>query len=521
MSVDLERLERQQRLDASRTKADRNKLGQFATPPGLALDILQCASRLLPPGERVRFLDPALGTGAFYSALRQVFPADSLDSAVGYEVDEDYGQAAKALWGSANLQVRITDFTKAEPPSSDAEKANLVICNPPYVRHHHIDPTEKKRLRAAAELAADLKPGGLTGLYGYFLLIAHRWMAENGLAGWLIPSEFLDVNYGRQLKRYLLENVTLLRIHRFDPSEVQFDDALVSSAVLWFRNAPPPSRHLVEFTFGGTLAHPVRSGFVSNDALQRAKKWTHFPRVGGGSGELRSQIAVDDLFTIKRGIATGANAYFCLTPETIIHYRLPPECLWPILPSPRHVPDDEIMSDKDGNPVLHKRLFMLKCRLPEQQIRLQYPSLWRYLEMGIEQGIHKRYLCRHRTPWYALERRSPAPLLCTYMGRSDTQNGRPFRFILNHSRAVAANVYLLMYPKPHLEGLLKAQPALLREIWQMLNDIPVERLIRAGRIYGGGLHKLEPRELAAAPADNLLAVLPESYRAPAQQLALF
>ena len=41
------------------------------------------------------------------------------------------------------------------------------------------------------------------------------------------------------MERYLRERVTLLHIHRFDPGDVQFADALVSSAVVWFRNSPP------------------------------------------------------------------------------------------------------------------------------------------------------------------------------------------------------------------------------------------------------------------------------------------
>lgn len=60
-------------------------------------------------------------------------------------------------------------------------------------------------------------------------------MAEGGVAGWLVPSEFMDVNYGKGVKYYLLSRVTLLHIHRFDPNDVQFADALVSSAVVWFR----------------------------------------------------------------------------------------------------------------------------------------------------------------------------------------------------------------------------------------------------------------------------------------------
>ena len=68
-----------------------------------------------------------------------------------------------------------------------------------------------------------------------------------GLAVWLIPSEFMDVNYGSALRRYLTERVTLLHIHRFCPTDVQFTDALVSSAIVVFRKAPPPPGHMPGF----------------------------------------------------------------------------------------------------------------------------------------------------------------------------------------------------------------------------------------------------------------------------------
>ena len=58
----------------------------------------------------------------------------------------------------------------------------------------------------------------------------------------------MDVNYGASVKRYLLDKVTLLHIHRFEPSDVQFADALVSSAVVWFRKEAPTAEHEVRFT---------------------------------------------------------------------------------------------------------------------------------------------------------------------------------------------------------------------------------------------------------------------------------
>jgi hypothetical protein len=96
------------------------------------------------------------------------------------------------------------------------------------------------------------------------------------------------------------------------------------------------------------------------------------------------------------------------------------------------------------------------------------------------------------------------------MGRHESRNNKPFRFILNHSKAIAPNVYLMMYPKAELKNLLSKNPELIKSIWNTLNLIPIQSLIHEGRVYGDGLHKLEPRELANAPADLLLKAL-ENY----------
>src|SRR5713226_5249897 len=92
------RLVLQGELDAARTQKERNRLGQFATPTLLASDLLAHARTLLPKDAPVRFLDPAIGTGAFYAALLRHFPAERLKVAVGVEIDPHYGNPARRLW---------------------------------------------------------------------------------------------------------------------------------------------------------------------------------------------------------------------------------------------------------------------------------------------------------------------------------------------------------------------------------------------------------------------------------------
>ena len=512
------RLALQAGLDATKNQADRNRMGQFATPTELAQEILEYAKAHLDDTEAVRFIDPAIGTGAFYSALLRMFPKDRVAGAVGYEIDPHYGQPAADLWDGTALDLRLEDFTSAVAPS-DGERFNLLICNPPYVRHHHIASKEKGRLKALTLEACGIEVNGLAGLYCYFLGLSHQWMADGGLGGWLIPSEFMDVNYGASVKRYLLDKVTLRQIHRFDPNEVQFGDALVSSAVVWFSKKDPPPHHRVRMTYGGSLLQPSLERMVPVDTLRRDPKWTSYPMKETYTESNAPVLA--DFFQIKRGLATGNNGYFILPIEEIEERGLPIEAFQPILPSPRYVPVTEIPADRTGNPVLERRLFLLDCRLPEEEVRERHPTLWAYLEEGKALGIADRYICRHRSPWYSQERRPPTSFLCTYLGRSDKKNGRPFRFILNHSKATAPNVYLMLYPKGVLDKALVESPPLKRKVWEFLNEIGAEDMLNEGRVYGGGLHKLEPRELGRVPASALADLLSQPADDGQQQLKLF
>lgn len=512
--MEQQRLELQAALDGHKSQAARNKLGQFATPTQLARDVLTYGLDLLPKGEPVRFLDPAIGTGSFYSALLST--RRPVASAQGFEVDSHYGKPAKALWESTPLEIMLGDFTQQTPSADRLKRANLLICNPPYVRHHHLNGAEKARLQEAARGTARVELSGLAGLYCYFMALAHNWMSEGGIAGWLIPGEFMDVNYGRALKAYLLREVTLLHIHRFDPNDVQFDDALVSSAVVWFKKAKPPAQHGVTFSYGGTMQAPATSKCVSASDLEHTDKWTRFPRQ---DVELQHDgYRLGDLFAVKRGLATGNNGFFILDEVKVHTLKLPSQFLKPILPSTRHIKDDEINADRDGVPLLEKRLFLLDCGLPEDEVKRDYPALWAYLQTGVEH-VAPRYLCRTRRHWYAQERRPAAPIVCTYIGRSD-HDGRPFRFLLNNSKATATNVYLCLYPQPPLANRLRHHPEALRPLWQALNAIGKETLLGNGRVYGGGMHKLEPKELANVPADEPAAIVGLSKKPPERQLEL-
>jgi hypothetical protein len=79
----------------------------------------------------------------------------------------------------------------------------------------------------------------------------------------------------------------------------------------------------------------------------------------------------------------------------------------------------------------------------------------------------------------------------------------------------------MLYPKPVLAGALAQEPQLLRILWQALNQIDPALLLAGGRVYGGGMYKLEPSELAMLPADRFADMIPQQDKQVARQMELF
>lgn len=494
--IEFRRKALQDSLDAGKTQKERNILGQFSTPFPLACDIMLYLRRLMGRDD-ISLIEPSIGTGVFYSAYRDLF-VDSRERVLGFEIDPYYFKPSQQFWNGTNLELRCADFLTQQPDG----KFDMLVANPPYVRHHHIEGAVKQRLKGEVLRESGLNISGLAGLYCYFMILSSKWLKDGGVSCWLVPCEFMDVNYGVVVKQFLLQNVELVHIHRFDVNDLQFSDALVSSCIVVYRNHKPSDSQPIRFSLGGSINNPETCKILDRGQLSSKTKWTGL--FGNDAVSDVPGATLGDFFTVKRGIATGDNDFFILDKETIAKYSIPAKFLRPLLPSPRYIKGNRIDSE-NGLPVVDRQLFLFCCNLSEDILRREYPKVWEYICVGYERGVQDGYICSRRTPWYSCEEREPASIIMPYMGRSETNN-QMFRFILNSSSAITTNVYLLLYPKPQYVQCMRDESVLL-DVWRELNAIPTETLSRNGRFYGGGLRKIEPKELMNTPVYGIASLL--------------
>lgn len=201
-----------------------NKIGLFLTPPELARDIVAYAlSHHSATQRNIDFGDPAVGTGVFFSALTQIHPRDLITSAIGIEVDAERVRATTERWSHRGLRVVSGDYLHME----QLPQRSLIVANPPYVRYQHMMRTYREKLRERASITLGMSISGQSSLYVYFLILSHHWMKADAIAAWLIPSEFMETQYGASIRDYLTRNVELIRIHQFSHDDMQFENALV------------------------------------------------------------------------------------------------------------------------------------------------------------------------------------------------------------------------------------------------------------------------------------------------------
>jgi adenine-specific DNA-methyltransferase len=457
--------------------SERRRLGQFFTP----LWVGRVMARWLLEAPVDLLVDPGCGSGSLLAAAAEERDGRST-KLLGIDVDPlaiEMAKATCAVRGINHAEVRQQDFLLEDFD----ERPGGIICNPPYTRHHALDAGTKSAIHDGFTSRLDLKFSQLASLHVLFLVRALEVCADEARLAFVTPSHWLDMNYAREIKKLLLKRAHVEAIIGFPARELLFDHAVTTATITLITKqldsddrANPPTRLLqaarsdVDEVYT-SIADPDRGTRVS---LTSTSKWSHASNVA------RRGTPIEEVATVRRGVATGCNAFFVISDEARRDHSLSKSYLTPCAASPKLFPDDEITTET---------LSRLGETAPRWLLTASnewaYGPLADYLALGMsEYDLLERHLIQQRVRpgrhWFAVETIS-APILFSYFNRPHG------RFIRNRARAVPLNNWLAITPK---HGI--ASDALFDVL---KNPAVTERLTEQARLYGNGLWKLEPRDL--------------------------
>jgi hypothetical protein len=110
---------------------------------------------------------------------------------------------------------------------------DIVLANPPYVRHEKLDRKTKEALKAKYPHGYH----GMADLYVYFYERAFQLLRPGGLLAFISSNKFFRAGYGEGLRRFLQERTTLLGVIDFGDRPVF--DATAYPCIVLARNALP------------------------------------------------------------------------------------------------------------------------------------------------------------------------------------------------------------------------------------------------------------------------------------------
>lgn len=473
------------RTEPQRTgRGSAKSLGQVFTPPEIA-DVL---ARWVVSRQPKTILDPAAGLGHLLHHCWLLHPSAQY---LGIERDQATFQEAVHC-APPKTKLICRDYLR-----SDAGQFEGIIANPPYVKAQHQDFSESDWQYFEERFGTRLDR--LTNLYGLFLLKIWEDLAPEGRASVIVPAEFLNANFGTELKERLVRSIRPAGIAIFDPNHNVFAQALTTSCILFLEKGRPLAspihslrarsvedvRCFLEDLLAERPRRKLKTSYLNLAAHQPEAKWLNeilMPSEPGAKGLPR---VVGDYFRCLRGIATGANDYFCLTPGEMAALELRPQHCDPCITKATDAEGLVFTPEKFSGLVQRdRRCFLLNPTQLDDAVK-------RYLALGERQGVRERYLPSHRPVWYLPENRGPADIWVAVFSRESV------KFILNHAGTKNLTCFHGLYSKTDSRAHRLLMTLFLN------SSAGRKSFFAVNRFYGDGLNKLEPKDVEAMPCPEI------------------
>ncbi|MDY6989290.1 MAG: N-6 DNA methylase [Thermodesulfobacteriota bacterium] len=437
--------------------------GIYYTPRELALSLVEPFAEKAVPAS---ILDPACGDGSLLRAAQEVFSRGRRGRrphVYGCDVSPNLPQLRelrpKRIWVKDFLELRLN------------RHFDLVLMNPPYVRHHGISLEAKQAYNLGVQTICALPK--ISDLWAYFVVQAVELVKDGGSVAAILPWAFLQADYARMLRRWLAERFATIEVTAI--SSQQFRDAEERIALVWLkskgrscqsitlRNVTDPSHSENTPKYNLSWSEWLRSRVV----ITRAGPVDEILSLFSDKGFVPFREIADT----RIGTVTGADSFFIVD---------------------RRFAEQIGLKEKDYHRIIRSlrdhRGLRLNGNCPDQVLmhfssKPKIPQVVQYLEKGRKEGVDQRAHCRRRSPWYAIPRPDPPDAFFPYRA-----SHTPYLIINSPEYLCTNSVHAINWQKLTQKQIEWVQISLLSAPGQL-------SLEAHGKTYGSGVLKIEPSAL--------------------------
>lgn len=493
------------------------KLGQVLTPYEIAEFLAGWAIRR--PEDKV--LEPSCGDGVFLRAvirrlLELGMPRERVPLQV-YGVDIDpyiLEKTQKLLKSEFSITPTLinSDFFDLNPPIGqrtllDSEqgnvipKVNVIIGNPPYIRYQSFSgKTRKKALRTVQE--AGVKLTELTASWVPFVIHSEKFLKKNGRLAMVLPSKILHVSYAKPFRKWLLKKFSNISIIAFEKRV--FPGILEDTVLVLADKSGQRGVRFIEVGDENDLAHlDINTVDLAEISPNPNEKWTKYfiPQpLGRDFGAILKNIkdrvhTLGEIGFITIGVVTGGNQFFTLTEEEVKSWNIKDEYLIPLISRAEQISGVRITTqDWEFIKKVGQKCYLLYITKPWNQLDNDVKEY--LIKRGQELNIMSRYKVRIRKVWYTVPHVKFPDLFMSYMAHEVPKLA--FNEIeVGERRGTSTNTIHQIFLKRKIE------PAVVSTVFY--NSLTLASAELAGRFYGGGVLKIEPKE-----AEKILVPIPKN-----------
>lgn len=378
-----------------------NKLsGSYYTP----VKTVQFMKKYLAEEQQTfeRVLEPSAGDGRFIDEFENV---EGIQKLVAVEVVDEKVKQLECQGYSEKVVTVAEDFLDFAEKIS--EKYQLIIGNPPYINIKNMEPDSKEKAKKICE-KYHLPYALMQNMWVAFVLSAVSCLKKGGTIFFVLPIEFLQVQYAEKIRLFLEEQFDTIHILSF--KEKMFPEIEQESCLVYLTNEFK-NQSYIKFKIYDKLDSDTPCYFSKIERNKPLKKWTN-AILSDEDIDLLNLIdskykKVSEVCSASPGIVTGANNEFILTGEQVKELECQ-EYILTIIPKSSILSGYFILTQNEVEKIGEKgnKIYLLNLSKVDEKF---FPEpLKAYLDkIGEEKNtldvkLKERYKCRNRKPWYGV-----------------------------------------------------------------------------------------------------------------------